>query len=74
MPRFPTEKGGFGLSTDMVFYPPVDLHSHGKIHPFLIGEDGPFSMDMLNNQRVSIILSGLYMLIILDCLYCMMNL
>jgi hypothetical protein len=29
---------------------------------------------MLNNQRVSIILSGLYMLIILDCLYCMMNL
>jgi hypothetical protein len=35
-------------------YPPVIQHSHGK-SPFIIGKpsiNGPFSMAMLNNQRV----------------------
>jgi hypothetical protein len=41
---------------DEKYYNLVILHSHGK-SPFLIGKpsiNGPFSMAMLNNQRVII--------------------
>jgi hypothetical protein len=44
------------------YYHLVIEHSHGK-SPFLIGKpfiNGPFSMAMLNNQRVDVLLGEVY--------------
>jgi hypothetical protein len=51
---------GRGIERSPQIYPLVIYHSHGK-SPFLIGKpsiNGPFSMAMLNNQRVIVLVSG----------------